>query len=122
MPSDHAVLFFAMAAGMLMLNRAIGYLLLVHAVFIIGLPRVFMGFHYPSDVAVGAVLGVLIVGLMWVPVVRLVERSRAIEYEARAGHFVYPVLFLVTYQAGTMFNESRRALTMMLRVARQFIG
>jgi undecaprenyl-diphosphatase len=122
MPSDHAVLFFAMAVGMLLLNRGIGYVLLAHAVLVISLPRVFMALHYPSDIVFGALVGALIVAIVWAPVARWVARSRFFEYEERAGHLVYPVLFLVTYQAGTMFNSSRDALSVFAQLISYLVG
>ena len=99
MPSDHAVLFFALAISMLLINRTIGYVLLVHAVIVIGLPRVFMAYHYPSDVLVGGLVGTLIAVLLWRPITAAVERSGLLTLERHSGHLFYPGLFLVSYQA-----------------------
>jgi undecaprenyl-diphosphatase len=58
-PSGHATGSFAVAAFVLMLNRAAGLWLLVLA-FFIALSRVALGVHYPTDVAAGAALGTVL--------------------------------------------------------------
>lgn len=107
MPSDHAVLFFALAMGTFFVHRKVGYLLLAHAVIVIGLPRIFMGFHFPSDVFVGALIGLLLATLMMPVVSTAVRRSRFFLVEREAPHFVYPLLFLVTFQTTTLFDSAR---------------
>lgn len=107
MPSDHAVLFFALAVGMVFVHRAVGYLLVAHAVIVIGLPRIFMGFHFPSDIVVGALLGLLIAALMMRPFSAAVQRSRFFHVEREAPHLVYPLLFFVTFQTATLFDSAR---------------
>jgi undecaprenyl-diphosphatase len=55
-PSDHASASFAIAFAVLMIEPPIGVLFLVFAV-IIAVGRLFIGAHYPSDVAAGLVIG-----------------------------------------------------------------
>ena len=55
-PSGHAAGSFAFAAFVLTLNRRAGAIALLIAV-LIGLSRIALGVHYPSDVLAGAVLG-----------------------------------------------------------------
>lgn len=69
-PSDHAVMALTLAVGIWMLSRRLGVLAVVHAVVFICLPRLFMGFHHLSDLAVGAVIGVAIAVLFDRPVIR----------------------------------------------------
>lgn len=56
-PSDHAAMYFALALGVFMLWRALGVLLLIYAAVWISLPRIYLGLHYPTDIAVGALIG-----------------------------------------------------------------
>jgi undecaprenyl-diphosphatase len=62
-PSDHAVLYFALATTMFLVSRKVGIQAYCHALFIVCLPRVYIGLHYPSDVLVGALLGIGIVSI-----------------------------------------------------------
>ncbi|HEY3685366.1 MAG TPA: phosphatase PAP2 family protein [Streptosporangiaceae bacterium] len=58
-PSDHALLAGAFAAGLLLLNRALGTVAAVAAVYV-AFGRVYIGMHHPGDVAAGLVLGAVI--------------------------------------------------------------
>jgi len=57
-PSGHTIFFFAMASVVYLNDRKLGRWFYVGAV-LIGLARVFVGVHWPSDVLAGAILGIL---------------------------------------------------------------
>lgn len=57
-PSGHAIFFFALATAVYFHNKKLGWLL-IEISAIIGVTRVFAGVHYPSDIIVGAGLGIL---------------------------------------------------------------
>jgi undecaprenyl-diphosphatase len=63
-PSDHAMIAGAFAAGLLLLNHKIGFAALLLAL-LLAFARVYVGVHYPSDVAgglaIGAAIGTLVV-------------------------------------------------------------
>jgi len=80
-PSDHASVAFAVAFAVLMFHRRLGVLLIAVAVGV-GLDRIFVGVHYPVDVAtsvlvgLGAALVVTFPGRPYVGwLVRLVSRA-----------------------------------------------
>ncbi|MBU5537230.1 MAG: phosphatase PAP2 family protein [Candidatus Aenigmatarchaeota archaeon] len=58
-PSNHAAQAFLVATLVFSYYRRLGILLFPFAI-VISLGRVYLGVHYPSDVIVGAVLGVII--------------------------------------------------------------
>jgi undecaprenyl-diphosphatase len=66
-PSDHSSLAFAAAFSVIYVRPLLGSVLLVMAA-LVAWGRVFVGVHYPTDVAAGAV-----VGLFWALVARAVE-------------------------------------------------
>ncbi|MER6334045.1 phosphatase PAP2 family protein [Streptomyces sp. NPDC001034] len=79
-PSNHTTVAFAFAVALLLISRRLGALALVTAIAM-GASRVYVGAHYPHDVAVGALVG-SVVSLVVVLVLRrtappLVERLRA---------------------------------------------
>src|SRR5690606_36462750 len=76
MPSDHAVLFFALAVGFLLVNRWAGLAALAQAVVIVSLPRIYLGMHFPSDILVGAVIGGGLSLAIVPPLARLLEDRR----------------------------------------------
>jgi undecaprenyl-diphosphatase len=81
-PSDHATVSFAIAFAVLAFDPVVGALFLVIAL-IIGVGRLFIGAHYPSDVAAGLVIGLIAAGV----VVRLLPRfvSWVVSYVERVS-------------------------------------
>lgn len=63
-PSDHAVVAWALAAGLYFNNKTSGYWAGL-AALLICLGRVLAGVHYISDVAAGAAIGVLAAGAVF---------------------------------------------------------
>ena len=60
-PSNHALNFFAAATFMSLMTRSRGWVLLLFGIaLLVALSRVYLGKHYPSQVAVGAVTGTLL--------------------------------------------------------------
>src|SRR3989344_4239452 len=57
-PSGHTIVYTSLAAAMWFVRREIGYWFLAGAVFI-GLARIFVGIHWPTDILGGLVLGVI---------------------------------------------------------------
>lgn len=58
-PSNHVVVAAAMAAALILVNRRLGIVAVVAAV-IMGLSRVYVGAHYPHDVAAAVLVGALV--------------------------------------------------------------
>ncbi len=58
-PSDHAVAAFAIAFSVLLVGGRLGGTLFLTGALAVGLTRVFVGLHYPGDVAGGAVVGLV---------------------------------------------------------------
>jgi undecaprenyl-diphosphatase len=104
-PSDHASLCFGLATLIWMRDRRLG----VFAFFcasITSSARVFLGYHYPTDILGGAVLGILIVILFGsLPLPRVA--FRLLEWERCAAPSFYAVAFIASYQAGTLFSDVR---------------
>ncbi|KJY36963.1 membrane protein [Streptomyces sp. NRRL S-495] len=79
-PSNHTVIAFAAAAALFLVDRRIGAVAAVAAV-LMGASRVWVGVHYPHDVLVGAVVGVLVA----VPLVLAAGRAGPLVAHARTG-------------------------------------
>jgi len=63
-PSEHATAAFGMAAGAGIYRARLGAVLLVLAV-LTAFSRVYVGVHYPADVAGGAALGIIAAAVVW---------------------------------------------------------
>lgn len=75
-PSEHATAAFGMAGGLGLYRARIGLVLLLLAA-LIGFSRVFVGIHYPGDVAGGAAIGALAAGVLWLaqPALDWIDRT-----------------------------------------------
>jgi undecaprenyl-diphosphatase len=106
-PSDHAALAFALATGIFIVNRALGGLSFLLALLSDGLARIYAGFHFPSDVAAGALLGV---AASWA-VIRFLPMKRAqallSQIEQRNPRLFYFVAFCFAYQIVSMLWDLR---------------
>lgn len=84
-PSDHAVVAFACATTLsLFLKQWWMTLLLYLTAFLIGFSRITAGVHYPSDVIVGAIVGVLVSYLWFKEMIRLdgqIEKKHKLDYK-----------------------------------------
>ncbi len=114
-PSDHALMFFLLATSIFFVSRRAGVLAYVWAVFLISFPRLYVGFHWPSDFIAGALLGV---GFGWAtripPYRRLTVRVTSWSHSKYPGIF-FAALFLYTFEIGTMFHELFPMLASMVK-------
>jgi undecaprenyl-diphosphatase len=116
-PSDHAALYFALAATIYTVNRKLGYYAFGLAVLLDG-ARLYLGFHYVSDMIGGAALGVLCVAVIQkLRVASLTRRVSAI-YQAPSPAF-YAVAFCVTYSIATMFSDIRLVAAQLAHLVRR---
>lgn len=116
-PSDHAALYFALAATIFTVNRKIGYYSFGFAL-LLDVIRIYLGFHYLSDVIGGAALGVLCVCVAQnLRVVSLTKRLSAL-YQAPSPAF-YAVAYCVTYSISTMFYDVRLIASQLAHIIRR---
>jgi len=106
-PSDNAGLFFALAFGFVYMNRVVGWMAIAWAACFIGLARIYLGYHYASDILGGAM--VALAAMLFSH--RFVPRSRIVPTllhwaEHHPGPF-YACAWVIFYQVATMFAEPR---------------
>jgi undecaprenyl-diphosphatase len=57
-PSGHMAIFFAISMAVYFFNKKIGIVFFIASI-LIGLARIFVGIHWPSDILGGAVIGII---------------------------------------------------------------
>jgi undecaprenyl-diphosphatase len=106
-PSDHAALAFALSAGIFAASKALGVLALLLSFVTDGFARIYAGYHYPTDVAAGALLGIVATAA----VVRMLPAKRAqamlSRAEQRSPRLFYFFAFCFAYQIVSMFWDPR---------------
>ncbi len=109
-PSDHAVLFFALATAVFFVSRRAGVFVYFWVVAAVCFPRLYLGYHWPTDILAGAVLGVGFASISLIPRFRRwTERVICSQYPKHPALFC-AILFLYSFQVGTMFDDARQIL------------
>lgn len=106
-PSDNATYLFAIAASLWLISRRWGLFFGVFAAFA-GLARVFLGIHYPSDVLVGAMIGIATSLAVNRDTVRKLLAVPALTLEARYPPYFYGLFFLALAELSGGFPNTRR--------------
>jgi undecaprenyl-diphosphatase len=103
-PSDHAVLFFAMAAGIFIASRRAGWFALFYVSAFICLPRMYLGEHYATDILAGAAIGIIPVCVANLPRIRQPLTHWGLKLLDANPSLFYCLAFLVLYQVVELFE------------------
>lgn len=107
LPSDHAGLAFALAAGILLIHRRFGIVALLYSAIAICFPRAYLSFHYPSDLVAGALVGAVSVWAMARSAVLDGVVARGLSFERTKPAIFYVLLFFFAYQTSEMYDSVR---------------
>ncbi len=118
-PSDHAVLFFALATGFCFVSMRLGILAFAYAAVFIALPRMYLGYHSPSDILGGALIGIAIVwlGNTFLPQRKSTEQIVALSHSH--PQYLYPLFYLVTFQVAELFESSRSIMGLLFKLIKR---
>jgi undecaprenyl-diphosphatase len=106
-PSDHAAVFFALATSIFFVWRAAGIAASIYVFLFIAVPRVYLGFHYPTDILGGALIGIALALAARVKAFRdWVGRFMTPWLEHSPGSF-YACLFFLTFQIASLLLSLR---------------
>ncbi|KVO25658.1 phosphatase PAP2 family protein [Burkholderia ubonensis] len=104
-PSDHAMLWMAISAGIFLMSRRVGVLALLYTIVFICVPRAYLGFHYPTDLLAGAAIGVAITWLMTRDAIRAHYAPPVLRLIGRFPAPAYTLAFLLCFELVTQFDE-----------------
>jgi len=107
-PSDNGTYYFAMVTGFWLFSRRLGIFFTLYSIVCVILPRIYFGLHYPSDLLVGALIGVGITLAVERERIRNLVGWPVLTLEQRAPAYFHAVMFLVTFEAANLFLYVRR--------------
>jgi len=119
-PSDTATLHFALAAIILSLSRTWGVFAFLWVSIVIALPRVYILYHWPSDILAGLLLGVSFVAAAQHYRASIPTVARILDYETLKPQLFYPVFFVLLYQIVDSFGAVEVALHEVSSLAKLF--
>ena len=107
LPSDHAVLFFALATMVLRLHRRLGVAAFLWVALMVCLPRLYLGYHYASDIVSGAAVGVGVMTLSLAYLRPPLLARPLLRWERAHATSFYSLAFLATLQLTLLFQDVR---------------
>lgn len=103
-PSDTATMYFALAMVIFSISKRLGIGAFLWVAVVIVLPRVYLTYHYPSDVLAGLLLGTAIVWAMQHYATEWSGWRTLLAFEMRRPQYFYPLMFCYLYQVVDAFQ------------------
>lgn len=105
-PSDHAILFFALSTCILLISKKAGALAYIYTLLIICFPRIYFGYHFPTDILGGAVIGIAVTLIASIDKISKPLIESVFKFSSKYTGLFYVFFFLLTYQIATGFANS----------------
>jgi undecaprenyl-diphosphatase len=121
LPSNHAALFFALSVPLWMHSRWLGAAATAWIVLVICLPLLYLGYHWPSDLIAGAVLGMVLMLLLSRLIGATGIPDRIVRASSSHPQTFYTVAWLIILEIALLFPEVQAFLPDVARLARTFI-
>lgn len=114
-PSDHAALSFALSTALWRFCRPLGALTYAWSALIVCLPRIYAGYHFASDILIGAAIGIVVAVCVRRLFPTKAAADRASDVAARYPGLFNAGLFVLMFLFATMFVDVRLAIAALFK-------
>lgn len=114
-PSHHATMFYALATGIFLASRRVGWFAFVYVTLFIAFPRVYLGYHYPTDILAGATVGVSTAMLVNQRFFRDIYRKPLMTLMMKYPALSQTVVFIVTFEIAVLFYDAINFLKLVVK-------
>ncbi len=121
-PSDHAGLFISLATTLFFVSKRAGIAAGLYTFLFICFPRVYAGDHYPSDIVVGAAIGMVITYLLLRTTIRNLVANGPLRFSKTRPALFYLTAYVGSLLLTTNFDVIRRVGAVMFRSLRTKSG
>ncbi len=120
-PSDHAILFFSLATAIFLISRKVAMFIYLYILLFICFPRIYMGYHHPTDIIAGAIIGISITLLISIKKISHPFVQRTLQFSTKYPGWFFVIFFLLTFQISTLFGDSRVILSYLFKVFKNLV-
>jgi len=120
-PSDHAVLFFALCVPLWKRSRWLGVAAFLWTALVICLPRLYLGYHWTSDVIAGAAIGIALMLVLCRLIGATGLPDKVLRFSATHPPVFYAIAWLLTLEVAVLFADLRHFLLDTAHIARALV-
>jgi len=103
-PSDNATLFFGLALSIYLVSRRAELLAFGHVLLVVRFARVYLGYHHPTDILAGALIGAGMVLLVMVPAIKTAVTRLPMPWQQEHPPSFHAALFVMMFLIAMTFE------------------
>jgi len=117
-PSDHAAFAFALVTCLYFISRRVGLAMAAYVLMFVCLPRLYLGIHWPSDIAGGIAIGIGVMSVLQITHVRAILAAPVFRLRSYSPPAFHVLAFLMSYGVMTKFYDVRQLAGLLFTMIR----